>query len=453
MSQLCNTLNQKKAQSRLLFVEPQAGAGFIQWSLPGEGWIPFSDIDETNKPAVAKEYKTRCDMLRNLFSNAPMLDPALTVPSENEFVFFRQSGGGWEIALTAWGYKYVDFPKGNEISTWFVQEEKQEVNIGFIWNKNLLGDMSFTLNGQARVTALDGLFRVGAPIPVGNQFMLKTLSGQEFQLTVEKGKADYVYDLTQYVQIEVDVKQDNAALPNQSCEVSFQDAKWNLVTDENGHASLSVALACDLEGKTLQPQPVCTVTCGDANQQQVPAVDGETLRFNFTFFTQKYVEIKVSVTKDGSAMTDQPCDLSFNGSDYQLKTDGSGLASVKMPLVVGQDGKVKDPQPECSAICATEVQKARPSANGDVLLFNFVFVTPPDPKFVKIRLLDYGGYPMPDLPFKLTTKKKGEQALRTDENGYCQVPREWFSDKEKMRIKTLISPEYQEKHDLHNKKK
>lgn len=56
-----------------------------------------------------------------------------------------------------------------------------------------------------------------------------------------------------------------------------------------------------------------------------------------------------------------------------------------------------------------------------------------EPEYVFIRLLDYGKFPLPDLDFVLITKKKGEVSLKTDKEGYCKVPKEWFTHKEKYR--------------------
>ena len=72
---------------------------------------------------------------------------------------------------------------------------------------------------------------------------------------------------------------------------------------------------------------------------------------------------------------------------------------------------------------------------------------------VRFTLLDYGGVPLPDLPFTLTLKKKGALSLKTDANGQCLIPKEWFVNKEKMRVNFTVTPEYQASHDLHDKRK
>ena len=71
---------------------------------------------------------------------------------------------------------------------------------------------------------------------------------------------------------------------------------------------------------------------------------------------------------------------------------------------------------------------------------------------VTIRLLDYGGYPLQQLPFVLKTKKKGKQQLTTDDQGECRVPKEWFTHKEKMRVSFTVTADYQASHPLHDEK-
>lgn len=388
MLQLTKELKPLGEKAKLQFVETQPGAGFLQWTLQGDDWLLFAEIDDEKKPLAAQEYQNRCSMMKEMLEGSLFRDVVLTVPSEKDFVFFRQNGGDWEIALTAWGYRFVESQPSKEIGTWVRQIEYQEFNIGFSWNGNMMCNMPFMLDELPRSTDADGWFRPGGAVPVGKSFTLKTKNGLQFPMTVEKGKSEYVFDITQYVQVEVGVTKDGAPLGNQSCEVSFNGVNTSLQTDESGHASVQLPLVCNAEGDMEQPQPPCSVACEAQTQQKIPLSSGETLRFDFAFDT---------------------------------------VVEAPVPPIPEPEPK---PEPE-------------PEPEPEPVL---------EPKFVKIRLLDYGGYPMPDLPFKLTTKKKGVVELRTDADGYCQMPQDWFTHKEKLQVEMIISPEYQETHDLHYKK-
>ena len=383
MLQLSNQLSAYGEQANLLFVEPQTGAGFFQWTLPGEGWKTFGDLDEQTKRTIAPIYVQRQDMLRNVLGDFPLRDAVLKVPSEDEFVFFRQKDGDWEIALTGWGYQFANIPSAGEIGAWVVHKEYQEVSIGFRWDDFLQPNLSFVINGQSRTTSEDGLFHVDEPLEVNSSFEVKSVNGLVFMLVVEKGKAEYVYDITQYLKVEVVATKDGMALVGEPCTVDFNGSDYHFDTDGTGTGFMEMPLSFQRVGDALAPQPECVVTCAGETQKKIPKADGKTLHFEFEFKT--------------------PVD------------DPGVVEEQKPPVIVPET-----PEPE--------------------------------PKYVKIRLLDYGGYPLSDLPFILTTKKMGEKELKTDEKGYCQVPKEWLSHKEKMQIKFVVSPEYQETHDLHLKK-
>lgn len=381
--QLSTQLSAYGEQAKLLFIEPQTGAGFFQWTLPGEGWKAFGDLDEQTKRIIAPIYLQRQDMLRNTLGDFPLRDAVLKVPSEDEFVFFRQKDGDWEIALTAWGYQFVSMPPAGGISAWYEQKEYQEVNVGFQWDGALQPNLPFVINGQPRTTSEDGLFHVDEPLEINSRFEVKSVNGREFMLVVEKGKAEYVYDITQYLTVEVGATKDGMALVSEPCTVNFNGSDYHIDTDGTGTGSIVMPLSFQRVGNALAPQPECAVTCSGETQRKTPTDDGKTLRFDFKFKTP---------------------------------VDDSEVVEEQKSPVIGPE------TPESET------------------------------KYVKIRLLDYGGYPLSDLPFKLTTKKMGEKELKTDEKGYCQVPQEWFSSKEKMQIKFVVSPEYQETHDLHLKK-
>lgn len=350
MLEYCDYLNHKGKQIGLLFVEQQIGAGFFQWSLPGEGWQSFNDCDETKKSEIAKVFVERCDKMRALLNGSPLQDAVLTVPSEGDFVFVREKDGAMEVALTAWGYKYIDVPVGREIYGFYSEEEYQEVKIGFAWNDELYCDMPFFLDGMPRSTASDGYFRADGPLKVGRQFHLKTTNGHEFPLVVEKGKSDYVYDITQYAQVEVSVTRDGIAEADKQCIVSFNGTDYPLQTDEEGKASIKIPLINLQDGTTMEPQPECKATCDSEVLSEIPKADGTPLCFNFAFATEvapppppppappKMVKIRL-IDKDGKPMQNLPIKLQrANAEDLEGCTDADGNAFF--PASLFNDGEM-----------------------------------------------------------------------------------------------------------------
>lgn len=363
MIQLGAELNFLAKPMGLTFIEPLAGSGYLLWNLTENDWQSFNDIDDAHKPVVASIYKERCDNMRVMLKNSPLTEPILTVPS-NDFVFFRKNDGKWEVALAAWGCKMADMPVGNSIEAWIKHTDTQMVNIAFAWNEKLIPNMSLIINDVSKSTSSDGYFHVGE-IPVGDNLVIDTLNGSRFNVIVEKGKPNYIFDITQYADIVICVKENDVALPNKPCDVNYGDSNWHRITDSNGLIMFKLPLECDNSGQLLQPQPLCKVTCESEVQLQKPTCDGEVLTYNFSF--KKIV-----------------------------------------------------PEPE--------------------------------PVYVKIRLLDYEGFPLKNLPFVLVTAKKGKVNLKTDTDGYCMVLQEWFSNDEKMKIAFEIPAEYQENNNIHLKK-
>ena len=101
-------------QANLIFADWQLGVGYLQWSLPGTNWTPFTKGNEEEQSTVAQIYETRKSLMQNALQGSPLKDIVFSVPSA-DFVFFRQQGVDWEIALTAWGYRYSEH-KGPIIS-------------------------------------------------------------------------------------------------------------------------------------------------------------------------------------------------------------------------------------------------------------------------------------------------------------------------------------------------
>ena len=366
-------------QAKLTFIEPIPGSGYMQWSVPGEDWTSFTQADDVTKSRVAETYEQRKKTMLSLLEGSPLKDVVFTIPS-TDFIFFRPNADSFDIAIAGWAFKYPDKKPGGELDTWITKTAMQQVNIGFSWEDKPLPNISFKLVGHTRMTGADGLFHIDGLLPVGKSYAVETLTGQTYTLTVTQGQADYVYDLTQYVTVNIDVQQNDAPAPDVDCSISFNGHLLSAKTDEGGHATLQIALAGDKLGMALVPQPNCVVSCNGQSQSQTPIGPNDVLSYTFQF-------------KD----------------------------EVPPPPV---------PEPEVAPPPPPE----------------------PEPEFVYVHLLDYGGFPLPQLPFALTLAKQGRLSLQTDEQGTCQLPKEWFTPNEKMQFQFEVTPEYQASHDLHDPK-
>ena len=78
---VCKQLQPLGKQTGLNFAEPATGAGYLQWTLPGEGWIPFTEVEDNLKPALATLYQQRKADLAARLEGSPIKDQLFSVPS------------------------------------------------------------------------------------------------------------------------------------------------------------------------------------------------------------------------------------------------------------------------------------------------------------------------------------------------------------------------------------
>jgi hypothetical protein len=390
MAQVYSQLAPLTAKYGIQLAELKTGTNYLQWTLPDNGWTKFSELDEASKASAATEYEVR---IHKILTETKLPDNVLTIPSDAEFVYFKSNGMAWDIALVAWGYRYTDKPNGKELETWKSKLKLQEVSIGFQWDGNLIPNLPFTLAGQPRVTDEAGWFHVDGKLPVGKQFELMLHEDKGYALLVTEGKARYVYDITQYFHAVVCAEKDEAPLVNSNITLQFGEWTKSVTTDEKGHARIQIPLKYDANGQILPLQPACAVQCQDEKQIKEPTCADEELQFYFSF---------------------------------QTKVPEPDVDVFHVP---------EEPEPPVTPPVTPPVKPTE------------------EPEVVTITILDYEGYPVIDMPVVLKTKKKGEIHVKTDDNGVCSIPKDWLLPKEKITVKFVVTPEYQETHDIHYIKK
>lgn len=449
-------------QANLLFADPQVGAGYLQWTLSGTGWIAFPNGTDDQRSVVAQLYKERKSLMQNSLQGSVLKDLVFTVPSD-DFIFFRQDGDKWEIALTAWGYKYPDRPASSELDTWISKHELQKVNIAFLWAGQKQPNFGFKLSGHIRSTSSDGCMHVDGLLPVGKVYTIETLVGRSFELIVEKGKSDYIFDLTQYFQVDVSIYQDQLPLSGYNCEVEFGGEVKHLLTDSSGHTSVKLPFVGDHSGQISASQPLCIATCGDETQQKTPSNNGEIISFIFNLQStiqqpppptiNKSLRVKVEVYSDGKPLSGKESEVFCYGISKVLTTNDNGEVFFDVPTNETATDVLSGDKPICEVLC--DGKRQTKAIDEDTTDLVFVFDLSPvheeikEIEFVQIQLKDYSGAPLIDMPFYITTKKKGRIQLQTDKEGNCKLPKEWFTPKEKIQVDFIVSEEYQTTHDIH----
>ncbi|MDE6448637.1 MAG: hypothetical protein K2L41_00985, partial [Muribaculaceae bacterium] len=336
-----------------------AGAGYLQWALDGEGWIRFKDLDDAEKAVVAQEFTERRQQVIDGLKGAQIASDVLTVPSE-EFLLVRRNGADNEIALAAWAYRYPERVSGLELNTWRSNARLQEVDISFSWAGKLIPNMPFMLEGFPHFTDLDGTFHVDKPLPVGKQYRLYTSNNP----------------------------------------------------------------APGVEDRTF----MFTVEQGKAD---------------YCFDMTRWFDIETTVTHDGEPVEGAECMIVFGDRQEKLTTDAFGRTTLRLPLAGDIVGHINANQPECTATCRGKELEFTPHRADEYHLFGFEFETekvsepespvveeekaaepePPEaPQLITIKILDYDGFPVVNMPLKLKTKTKGTFDYVTDEKGMITVP-------------------------------
>ena len=457
----CSSVNPMAQKYGVTFVEMLTGAGYYQWRMNGDDWIKFSDASDNVKPFVAQQYEDKKYKIKAELGNAFFKDDIFIVPDESFIFYCEKENSDYEFAIAAWGFKYPNRATGGELDYWVQKIPMQDVNIAFEWNGKKFPNIDFWFNNLPKKTEKDGWFHLGGKVPVGTKYNVVTPEKSSEVLVVEQEKADYIYDLTQYFEVEISALLDGNPLEGQVCELFYNQNTENLSTDSNGKVSLRLPLVCDNEAQLKPQQPFVKVLCREDSQEQTPTIKDEKLLFNFEFISPKppepetkIINIEVEICRDDESIPNAECTISFNGENRSVFTDDNGKTSAQFSIEITEN---QAGLPSVSVVYGEKTESKYPSFNNneETLYFKFDETTPPPPpvEYVSFKVLDYGGYPMPDLDIVLTTKLKGEIPLKTDSEGGCKVPKEWFEDKEKINIKFTVSDEYQKTHDIHSGKK
>lgn len=178
----------------VLFSGRTPGFEYLQWELPGEGWVSLAEADPIEAIAVRNRYNSLCDSIRNRFAtNKTLVDRILTIPDES-YVYYRNTAGGFELKVTAWGYKYPERIPGVGTSGEVPQTQDTEmIRIVIRAGVKPKANCAFSLNGKPRKTDDDGSFEIGE-LPVGYQFDVE-VDGTRRHVIVTKGEGDITIDL------------------------------------------------------------------------------------------------------------------------------------------------------------------------------------------------------------------------------------------------------------------
>ncbi len=418
----------------VVFCKRETTQGKLVWKLPADNWVRLTEAQEPLQTQVRQQYDECCQAVKAAFgNNVSTANAVLTLPSDDYIYFHQQGDGSIELAVTAWGYRFPvtvitnpDWGKGKP------HTERQDVSVCFIYDGQRIPNKAFSINGQKRQTQTDGLYHVGV-FQVGQQYPIVLDDGASFTLTVEKGRDIYDFDITEWLDIEVEAIKDGKPYAGASCTISYHGHRTTAPTDANGRLTVKWPLA-------LTPEE-CSATIDGRRDKKMGEGPKTVLHIAFTSLT-----IVVEAVKDGKPYANASCTIAYDGQQATVVTDDQGHAQVVWQMSA-------EPS-DCMAVIDGQKQSKQAVSPTTKLCFGFTTPPPPPPppKMIRIRLLGYRGVPLPELDFTVKTKR-GELHGVTDAEGYASFPASEFEEGEKPKIDFKVSKEYQKKHDIYAKPK
>ena len=236
-------LKKQLSDEDFIFTKRTPGSGFLQWDLPGEGWMPLTQADPLVTSEVVAEKERRFRRIMEVFgSQHAIAQKVLSVPDDS-YIFYRPSAnGGIEVKITVWGYKYPEKVGGGGLTGKMPPKEStQEVAVSFIYDGKRLPAYDFRINGFARKTEADGLKILGK-LPIGTSYEIETDNGHKVTITIVAGQRDYEIDVTNYVTVTVVVKKDGNPASETVCQLSYWGHSATLTTDAKGQATTTMPL-------------------------------------------------------------------------------------------------------------------------------------------------------------------------------------------------------------------
>ncbi len=200
-TKLYDALKRTLSDDEMIFATHRAGfGGIVQWDLPdGLQWVSVTRANsfERNEAMRLLEEKRRSGAAK-LGTRTDLIEAVYSVPSADFLYYARDAQGNMKVMLAGWAYRYPRTPAVNPLS-WHPEDEQ---NV----------QLSFFDKGQAVATAIElryattftkqlnpdtqGKIDLGTHRP-GTQFAFSVPEyGRDFSFKVEKGRENYIFDLT-----------------------------------------------------------------------------------------------------------------------------------------------------------------------------------------------------------------------------------------------------------------
>lgn len=398
-----------------------SGNNYI-WTHTTANWTKLGNASPSQRAKVESELESlRQRVSSKLASHPSLANELLSLPTDTEkYIFFLDDASGFRILLTGWGFKNAkqsEYIPGRKV---FEKEVIESVSIGFTIAGELQPNREFaiqTVTGKMKpcITGNDGLYKVGELKKDFKLTLCDLPSGKKFDFNVEEKCTEYLFDVTQTMNISVIVKRDGAPEPNAEVQIQYHTKTHNIQTNANGLGAISVPYfagetvvanfedesafgMATLPGINLELEAVTKVVTPPEGEKAPPPV--ATKARPYIKCTNQYDEI----------CKDYPLQVEVNGKLIPVVTDFNGVVQLpemdKDTVVVINDGMHQNP---------SQRYLADPDFPEMIYMIEEEDAAV-DERTTTLRLLDIVGKPMANSQFTLTQNGR-DINLITDNNG------------------------------------
>ena len=317
---MCEIFEARLAPEQNIFAKYKVGAGFFQWSFPGEGWTRLSEADSIESAEVlGRMTEIKAEIAPALASVPKMnLDSIFTTPGK-DYVFYKyDQDGKIRLMLAAWDYKFpVKQLTGPVVVGGAMVPVMRNVVLAFTEagvpasGRQVL-IKTFSGRNKKVVTDNDGLFQMGN-LRVGKEYLIVVPEARkEVTIIPEKDREEYQIDLTQDYAVEIKAKLDGHSYPGLDVHLEVSGTTRSGVTDASGNVSFCIpyeegAVAEIRAGVQVHSLPL-----------SYPHTD-----LNLEFVSER-TKLTVMVRKNGVPYPDAPVHISYGTyeKDYNAGADG-----------------------------------------------------------------------------------------------------------------------------------
>lgn len=326
-----------------------SGGQYFVWELPGDGWQAMSELSGTDKDAADMALSAIGSEVRAKFKDTNLADTILELPSPREdYVFCRRlPDGTFQVMLAGWGCRSFARASSGHGNRVMKKPEKTPVGVrlSFVSEGDRVPGREFLFRFpyQARpgsaITGEDGYYVFPSPQMPGMKIEVTDIvTGRRFDLIVEDGDNDHVFDVTP----EKTMSDDGSDTSSASDRNSISNPGLNSGSEpipERPEPAPNPAPAPEPSAPNPEPAPI--------------------------------VQVKACVIRDGVPVAGVPVEITYQGNMTRLLTDEYGYVSRDCAYSAGQ---------EVSASAGDKHRVQVISDGGNYFLFETFSPQPPQPQ-------------------------------------------------------------------------